>query len=169
MSDGSQDPFSREPLAEVARDDEPPAPIQAAPMLVEMEGEERAGAPSTSILDGGEDLMTQDEFFSLFGGLFPVVGGVIAMRYPPPLQTLMTASQLPTARPASDAIYDLAKVNAWLRWLIDKRGKWAQQAIAIGAFGAQIFAGVTTELRARAAEAVKNNPPEHAAEERPAA
>jgi hypothetical protein len=152
MTDASHDPFSREPM--IAPDDDPQQDaVEAAPLSVEIPGETVEDVAVALATGGDIELMTRDEFHEFLMGVFPVTGALIAMRYPPPLQTLMTAPYLPTARPASDALYDLAEANEWLWWLIDKRSKWAQQMMAIGAFGAQLYAGVSDELKLRAEEA----------------
>ncbi len=95
-------------------------------------------------------LMTADEFFAFFSQSFTVAGGVYGMvTMSPPLQSLMTAGELATARPASDAIYGMASKFSWLQFLIRKEGAWIAQAAALAAFGMQLSVAVMAELKAR--------------------
>lgn len=97
-------------------------------------------------------IMSKDKFFEFFGSLF-VLGGNMVGFMPPlyaPLQTLTRAPQLPAARGASDAIYELAEKYEWLNWLIQEDSADLKRFIAIAAFGFQLGGSLQQELRSRA-------------------
>jgi hypothetical protein len=129
------------PAVEPIRE-EPIAEIPVAPLMEE--------APSVGALTGTvADVMTKDEFFDFFSHSFTVAGGIVGAMQPPPLQTLMGAGELPTARPAADALYDMAAKFSWLQFLIRKDGEWIASVVALGAFGIQLSTGIMGELAAR--------------------
>jgi hypothetical protein len=122
------------------------APLHEIPV----EALEEAPAPGTAPAEiiPPVKLMDKEKFFSVFGGLFVLTGNMYGM-LPPlhrPLLTLTRAPQLPTARPASDAIYELAEKHDWLHWLIEEDSQDLHRFLAIGAFGAQIAIGVRDEM-----------------------
>ena len=125
---------------------EPQPELQPAAMPSLFEGADNPDAPDAPADDGG--LLTKSEFYeSLFSGVFIVAGGVTS------LQTLMDAPKLPTARPASDALYDIAAKFPWLQFMLRKEGAWIAQMAAIGAFGVQVAQGVQAEIARREAAA----------------
>jgi hypothetical protein len=93
-------------------------------------------------------LMDQDQFFAFLSSTFIASGNMIGF-IPPlnrPMQSLIRAPNLPTARPASDAIYELALEHAWLRWLLDPQQKTFITFMAIAAWGAQVAMNVRAEV-----------------------
>lgn len=122
------------------------APIPVEPLLA-------ADAASATASIGVDDIMTKDEFFIFSMGMFPIAAGVAAIGQPPPfdepLASLTDAPKLPTARPASDAIYDLASKLPWLRFIIAKDAMWIAGLVAIGAFGFEVRRNVMLEIAQR--------------------
>jgi hypothetical protein len=94
-------------------------------------------------------IMDRDKFFDFFCSLF-VFGGNLYAMVPPlnvPLQSLTRAPSLPSARPASDALYDMAEKFDWLHWLIEEDADYMKALVFIGAFAVQLGANVAAELR----------------------
>lgn len=124
---------------------EPQPELQPAAMPSLFEGPDNPDAPAAVVDDA---LLTKDEFYqSLFSGAFIVAGGVTS------LQSLMDAPKMSTARPASDALYDIAAKFPWLQFMLRKEGMWIAQMAAIGAFGVQLMKAVQMEVAQREAAA----------------
>ena len=138
---------------------DPNAPIAEIPIAPLTEQVSQASGEGGGLVAPGAaaELMTRDEFFDFFSHAFTVSGGIVGMMQPPPLDSLMRAGELPTARPCADAIYDAASKFPWLQFLIRKEGAWIAALAAVGAFGLQLTANVRAELAARA-EAAKPQP-----------
>ena len=132
-----------------------PAPIEEIAIAPLTEQVNQAEGQAVAVASA--ELMTRDEFFDFFSHAFTVSGGIVGMVQPPPLDSLMRAGELPTARPCADAIYDAASKFPWLQFLIRKEGAWIAALAAVGAFGLQLTANVRAELAARA-EAAKPQP-----------
>jgi len=120
-----------------------PEPIAEVPIAPLVET-----APAT-VTGSVTDLMTKDEFFMFFSSSFTVSASIVGAIQPPPLQTLMKAGELQTARPAADALYDMAAKFSWLEFLIRKEGQWVASVAVLGAFGIQLSTGIIAELEAR--------------------
>lgn len=119
------------------------------------------GAGSEPAPAGGAAVLSKDDFFANFSGLFNVAAALTH------LGTLAVDTADPAARGASDAIYDTAADTPWLRFLIEPSNVWIQRAMALGAFAAPKALAVRAELasRGRAAKpAVPANDTGHAAD-----
>ncbi len=141
-SEGSS-PISSETISEDAQagapGQEPLPEIPVEPLEPQADVE---AASSVAVMD-------KEKFWNFFSGLFVFAGNTYAM-LPPlhmTLQSLTRAPALPTARPASDAIYELAEGYDWLHWLIEEDASMVKALIVIGAFGAQVAQGVGAEVR----------------------
>ncbi|MCG8696314.1 MAG: hypothetical protein MI806_34275 [Minwuiales bacterium] len=91
-------------------------------------------------------LITRDVFHAMFCQGHKIAGLAFG------LQTLVASAEMPEARGASDAIYDICLESPWLRFLLDPKAVWLQRAAAIAAFAVPVAAGVAEELRARDAK-----------------
>ena len=126
--------------------------ISAEPLI-----DQPAIAPGEAVTASTE-VMTRDDFFVLTMGIFPIANGVLAMQTgQPPLKSLGLAPTLPTARPASDALYTLAEKLPWMHFLIEKDAMWMMGLVAIGAFGSQVYNAVMIELHEREQSRIHQN------------
>lgn len=96
-----------------------------------------------------ESVFSEAEFAEFFMSLFPTVGMVAGMIYPPQWQSLIDAPNLPTARPAAGALYRMALKHPWLRFLIEKETEWMKDIALIAGFGVTVGMGVRAEYISR--------------------
>ena len=82
-----------------------PAPIAEIPIapLTEQVSQASGEGGGVAVPGATPELMTRDEFFDFFSHAFTVSGGIVGMVQPPPLDSLMRAGELPTARPCARA------------------------------------------------------------------
>ncbi len=127
--------------ADPARADAPNEPLPFDPPPTP-EGFDEAPAQSThGAVTIAEPLMTKDEFYqAMFSPPFIIAGGMSNLR------SLSDAPELPTARPASDAIYDICARISWLNILLARDGQFVGQMAIIAAFGFQLRQSVNAEL-----------------------
>lgn len=137
-----------EPMAEGSDLAEENAPDLGGGHLDGITVEEVEGTIQEAGIDGGEApsaVIGREEFHAMFCGVFNMAHAVTR------LQSLAVDRDSPTARPCTEAIYDIAEETPSLRWLIEPGNVWMQRAFAIGAFAVPMGVGVAGELKARAA------------------
>ncbi len=108
-----------------------------------------AGAPigvmgSTPIGAGAiaSGFIGKDEFFGVFSFAFMMGHSGTGFKS-------LDISGSTSARPASDALYDICEETPSLHFLIKPGGKWMERAIAIGMFAVPIAKGVRDEVQER--------------------
>jgi hypothetical protein len=97
-------------------------------------------------------VMSEEKFAEFFGSLFPVTAYGISLVNPdlgPPLQSLVMAPTIPEFPPASGAIYRMAQIYPWLRWLLDPASIWMRDLAVLSAFGGKVGSAVYGELTER--------------------
>jgi len=111
----------------------------------------------------------KDVFFENFKGLISAPNAVLVLKRQAPLQTLMIADDNLAARRASDAIYDICLETPWLNFFLAEDSKWAERALAIGAFFVPLVsaAGLELKMRNRPAPPAKTDQAETDQAERP--
>ncbi|WOF73803.1 hypothetical protein QMT40_001439 [Parvibaculaceae bacterium PLY_AMNH_Bact1] len=102
----------------------------------------------------------KDEFFGMFQFVFMAGHGATQ------LQSLNIEGS-ETARPASDALYDICEETPSLQFFIKPGGKWMQRAAAIGMFVVPVAMGCKAELAARKQAKVAKDAPAPSATNEP--
>ena len=122
----------------------------------------KANEPAAPIGTGGgspiginaDGFIGKDEFFGMFQFVFMAGHGATQ------LQSLNIEGS-ETARPASDALYDICEETPSLQFFIKPGGKWMQRAAAIGMFAVPVAMGCKAELTARKqAKLAQDTPPQ---------
>ena len=104
----------------------------------------------------GQQLMSRDEFFAMFGAICEAPNIVLAMKKQPPLKSLGVDPGDPAARGASDALYDTCRDVPWLRFMLGPDQVWMQRLMPVAAFGWTKYRLVRGELAERGKAAAEN-------------
>ncbi|HEY1709625.1 MAG TPA: hypothetical protein VGG10_15260 [Rhizomicrobium sp.] len=133
--------------------DAAPPPLREVPIAPLPVGDDTG--PTAPMVDAlvavPVELMTEAEFADFFIQIFPAVGHVVGLYYPPPLQTLVNVPKMENARAAAGALYRIAKSSPYMQWLIDKDQMHLKDGIILLGFGASLSYAVVQEVKARRA------------------
>lgn len=103
------------------------------------------GAMGATPIGGGSiesGFIGKDEFYGVFSFAFMMGHSGTGFKS-------LDISGSTSARPASDALYDICEETPSLHFLIKPGGKWMERAIAIGMFAVPIAKGVRDEVAER--------------------
>lgn len=115
---------------------------QFEPIEIPMDTAE-TGVPAGGLTADG--LLTKDQFYLGFKGMFDVCGVIPIEPFPLKSMTIKPDEE-EQARACSDAIYEIAEESPWLRFLLEPQGKWVPRLMAIGMFTGGKIVAVRTEI-----------------------
>jgi hypothetical protein len=103
--------------------------LDASAGFEEVEDDPTEDAPqaATAVLDA-------DAFYQVFRGMVALPNVLIGLQGEPPLQALQVDEANPSARAASDALYETIQDVPALHWLLAPESVWLKRALTIGAF-----------------------------------
>jgi hypothetical protein len=101
--------------------------------------------PSTAVLDA-------DAFYQVFRGMVALPNVLIGLQGEPPLQALQVDEGNPSARAASDALYETIQDVPALHWLLAPESVWLKRALTIGAFVVPTAMAARAEFHQRHAD-----------------
>jgi len=119
------------------------------------------GAIDPEIEDGGTEggpgadgrlYVGRDEFFVMFRSLFEAPNVYFSLKGDQPLESLKIDPADPSAREASDALYEIIWDIPALRWILEPESEWMQRLFAIGLFLGGRALMVRAEISARRAD-----------------